>query len=129
MEGQQQQLDGLANEFSAMRTTVSELGQRVQQILALVTPGVGILPFTASTPTTQCAGAPLPLFGGVRPSSGPLLYSDSEGKEDCASADDHHRQRRKHKKPFDLCRHLPKSVRKPAPIPAASGFTIQAADC
>ena len=116
LEGQQQQLDGLANEFSAMRTTVSELGQRVQQILALVTPGAGTPPFTASTPTTQRAGALLPLFGGVRPPSGPLLYSDSEGKEDCDSEDDHHRRRRKHKKPFDLCRHLPKGVRKPASI-------------
>ena len=110
LEQQQQQLNGMSNEFAAMRTTVTDLQQGVQQILDIVKEGP-----STSTPLLGALGCPPPMFGGVRPPSGPLPYSDSEG-EDSDSDQDQLVQRKRKKKPFDLKRHLPKDVKKPSSI-------------
>ena len=121
LEGQQLQLTGLATEFSAMRTNVVDMQQGVQQILDAVKPPAGAVggsPFS-STPIPQSGVLP-PLFGGIKPAAGPLPYSDSEGEEDSDSEGDRRRrEKRKRRQPFDLSRHLPQGVRKPATFHSA----------
>ena len=104
---QQEQLTGLAQEFQAMRTTVTDLQAGVQQILGFVKPPDSASPLTS---TPKPLGACPPLMGGVRPPSGPIPPSDSEDEDSDSDAD--HR-RKKRRKPYDLARYYPKGVRVP----------------
>ena len=107
LEGQQQQLTSLGAEFTVMKNSVTDLQEGVKQILDIVK----LDPTATSTPKGLGAGVLPPLFGGVRPPSGPLPYDDSE--EDCSDSDEEPpKSRRKRKMPFALKRYLPKDVRK-----------------